>query len=46
MEKVSKRAWAEFFEMERKIIRKEFLVRLYSTLLFGLLIGLTLDKLL
>lgn len=43
--KVTKRAWAEYFEMKRKISRQEFLIRLYGTLLLGLVTGLILDKL-
>lgn len=46
MEKVSKRAWAEYFEMERKIVRQNFLKRVYGTLLLGFLTGMILDKLL
>ncbi len=45
MAKVTKRAWAEYFGMRRKIIRQELLVRLYGTLLLGLITGLVLDKL-
>lgn len=44
--KVTKMAWAEYFEMERKIIRQEFLIRVYGTLLLGIMIGLVFDKLL
>lgn len=43
--KVTKRAWAEYFEMERRINRQAFLIRLYGTLLLGMVIGLVLDKL-
>lgn len=43
--KVTKIAWAEYFEMERKIIRQEFLIRVYGTLLLGVMIGLVFDKL-
>jgi hypothetical protein len=43
--KVTKRAWAEYFGMKRKIIRQEFLMRVYGTLLLGFVTGLILDKL-
>jgi hypothetical protein len=46
MDKISSRAWAEYFEMERKIIRQKFVIRLYHTLLLGILTGLIFDKLL
>lgn len=46
LDKVTKRAWAEYFEMERKIIRQKFIIRLYGTLLLGVLIGLVFDRLL
>ncbi len=39
-----KRAWAELFEMERKLVRQQFLLRLYGVLLVGFLFGLFLDK--
>ena len=43
-EKVSKRAWAEYFEMERRLIRLKFLSKLYGMLLLGLIMGLVMDK--
>lgn len=45
MEKISKSAWREYFEVERMLIRQKFLLRLYGVLLLGFLIGMTLDKL-
>ena len=45
LSKITKRAWGEYFEMKRKIIRQELLVRLYGTLLLGLITGLVLDRL-
>lgn len=45
LEKVTKRAWAEYFEMERRIIRQEFVIRIYGTLLFGVFVGVVFDKL-
>jgi hypothetical protein len=40
----TKRAWAELFEMERKLIRQKYLLRLYAVLLIGFLFGLLLNK--
>ena len=43
--KVTKRAWAEYFEMERRIIRQEFVIRVYGTLLLGVIVGVIFDNL-
>ncbi len=43
--KVTKRAWAEYFEMERRLIRQEFIIRVYGTLLLGVIAGVVFDKL-
>lgn len=45
LQKDTKRAWAEYFEMERRLIRQKFLLRLYETLLLGFLFALVIDKL-
>jgi hypothetical protein len=45
MEKVSKRAWAEYFEVERRLVRQTFVIRMLVTLLLGLVFGLALDRL-
>lgn len=45
LSKVTRRAWAEYFEMERRIIRQEFIIRIYGTLLLGVIVGLVFDKL-
>jgi hypothetical protein len=41
----SKRAWAEYFEMERTIVRQRLYLRLYHTLVIGFLVALMIDKL-
>jgi hypothetical protein len=45
MEKMSKRAWAEYFEVERKLVRQRFVIRVLVSLLVGLVVGLALDRL-
>lgn len=44
LQKETKRAWAEYFEMERKMIRQKFLLRLYGVLLLGFMIGLVIER--
>ena len=44
MEKLSKRAWAELIELDRRLIRQKFLLRVYGTLLLGFLFALLIDK--
>jgi hypothetical protein len=45
MEKVSKRAWAEYFEIERKLVKQRFMIRMLVTLVLGLVFGLAIDRL-
>jgi hypothetical protein len=45
LQKDTKRAWAEYNGMKRKIIRQKFFLRLYTTLLLGFLFAMTIDKL-
>jgi hypothetical protein len=45
LHKETKRAWAEYFEMERRIVRQKFLMNLYGTLLLGFLFAMIIDKL-
>jgi hypothetical protein len=40
----SKRAWAEYFEMERKIRRQAFYLKLYHVFVATLLIAAAIDK--
>jgi hypothetical protein len=44
LERETKRAWAEYFEMERMIVRQRLYLRLYHVLLLGFLFALVLDK--
>jgi hypothetical protein len=44
LQKETKRGWAELFEMERKLIRQQFLLRLYGVLLVGFVFGFILNK--
>jgi hypothetical protein len=44
LEKETKRAWAEYFEMERTIRHQRILLKFYHVLLLGFLFGVLLDK--
>lgn len=41
----TKRAWAEYFEMERIISNQKFYLRLYHVLVIGFLVALMIGKL-
>jgi N6-adenosine-specific RNA methylase IME4 len=45
LHKETKRAWAEYYEMERRLARQKFILRLYGTLLLGFLFAMVIDKL-
>ena len=45
MYREAKRAWAEYFEMERIIARQRFYLRLYHVFVIGLLVASVIDKL-
>lgn len=44
LHKETKRAWAEYFEMEKRIKRLEFYLRLYHVFVLGFLFAMVLDK--
>lgn len=44
MERITKRAWAEYFEMERKLVRYQFVCRLCVTFVLAFLMAFLIDK--
>lgn len=41
----TKRAWAEYYETQRKLARQKLFLRLYGTLLLGFLFAMIMSKL-
>jgi hypothetical protein len=46
LQRDTKRAWAEYYQMERRLKRQKFLLNLYGTLLLGFLFAMVISRLL